>query len=129
MYENRERSRKVVSEDVKRHIVSEIESGNLGQCEASRFYEISRHSIQKWLKRYGKIRYKTTIVEVVMKDEKDKIEELKQALADAHLKMRIYDKMFEIARQDFNVDIKKKYSMQASELLKKKDTRSDNSAE
>lgn len=129
MTEYREIVRKVVSEELKQRIVEEIESGEIGQCEAARLYNISRGSIQKWLKQYGKLRYRTQIVEVVMKDQKDKVDELQQALADAHLKLRLYDKMLELAGKEYKADLKKNFSTQASELLKKKATKSSDSAE
>jgi len=128
MPEYRDIIRKVVSEDVKRRIVEEIESGSIGQCEASRLYGLSRAAIQKWLKQYGKLRYRTQIVEVVMKDEKEKIEELQQALSDAHLKLRLYDKMLELAGKEYKADLKKNFSTQASELLKGKGSKSKKSA-
>lgn len=125
----REIVRKVVSQELKERIVSEIESGNVGQCEASRLYGISRTAIQKWLKQYGKLRYRTQLVEVVMKDEKEKIAELQQALADAHLKVRLYDKMLELAGKEYQADLKKNFSTKASEALKGKGQKSTDSAE
>lgn len=129
MVEYRDIVRKVVSEEVKKRIVEEIESGEVGQCEASRLYGISRVSIQKWLKQYGRLRYRTQIVEVVMKDEKGKLQELQEALADAHLKIRLYDKMLELAGKEYQVDLKKNFSTAASEFLKKPAAKSKGSAE
>jgi transposase-like protein len=115
---------KICSEELKRRIVSEIESGEIGQCEASRLYGLNRNSIQKWLKQYGKLSYSRQIVEVVMKDEREKIEQLQQALADAHLKLKLYDKMFELAGDEYQTDIKKNFSTAASELLRKPEKKS-----
>lgn len=129
MTEYREIEVKVVSEKVKLGIVKEIESGRIGQCEASRQYGLSRSTIQKWLKQYGKLRYRTRIVEVVMSDQKDKIQELQQALADAHLKLRLYDTMLDLAGKEYRVDLKKNFSTQASELLKAGAAKSKSSAE
>lgn len=120
MGEYREVVRKVVGEEVKRRIVQEIESGRMSQSEAARAYGLSRLSIHKWLKEYGKLQYRTSVVEIVMKDEQDKIRELQQALADAHLKIRLYDKMLELAGKEYKADLKKNFSTQASELLKGK---------
>jgi transposase-like protein len=124
----REIVRKVVGEEVKKRIVAEIESGRIGQCEAARLYGISRTAIHKWLKEYGKLRYRTRIVEVVMKDQQDKVKELQQALADAHLKLLLYDKMLELAGKEYKADLKKNFSTQASELLRGKATPSKDCA-
>ena len=98
---------KVFSEELKRRIVQELESGELGQCEASRVYGIHRKAITKWQKQYGRLPPTREIVEVVMKDEKEKIAELQQALSDAHLKLRLYDKMLELAGEEYKADLKK----------------------
>ena len=120
---------KIVSEELKRRIVEEIESGEIGQCEASRVYDINRGAIQKWLKLYGRVEHRRRVVEIVMKDEKEKIQELQQALSDAHLKIRLYDELFELAGSEYGVDIKKNFSGAALEHLNKKGKKSKGSAE
>ena len=120
---------RVAEEGLKRRIVEEIESGEIGQCEASRLYGFNRTALSKWLKQYGKLPHRREIVEVVMKDEKEKLAELQQALSDAHLKLRLYDKMLELAGQEYKTDLKKSFSTQASELLKGKAVKSKGSAD
>ena len=114
---------RVPSDELKRHIINEIESGQMSQSEAERVYGISRGAISKILRQYGRIPPQRQIVEVVMKDQKEKIEELQQALSDAHLKIRLYDKVFELAEKEYKEDIKKNLSIKASELLTKKGKR------
>lgn len=125
----KEQTIKLVSEELKRKIVEEIESGSIGQCEASRLYGIQRTAIQKWLKSYGRFSHTRKIVEVVMKDEREKIEQLQQALADAQLKIRLYDRMLELASKEYNTDIKKNFSTQASNLLRVREKKSKDSAD
>ena len=108
------------SEALKMEIVKEIESGKLSIAEASREYGSTKASVKHWLSEYGKFRPKRSIVEVVMKDETAKIEELQKALAEAHMKLRIYDKMIELANKQYKTDLKKNFDLQASELLEKK---------
>jgi transposase len=105
------------SEGLKLRIVKDVESGKLSIAEASREYETSKQSVKSWLSEYGRFRAQRSIVEVVMKDETAKIEELQKALAEAHLKIRIYDKIMEIAKKKYKIDLKKNYGPQASELL------------
>ncbi len=115
------------SEQLKRKVVEELESGRLSQSEACRLYGLRQGAVWDFLRVYGKLHNRRRIVEVVMSDQKEKIDELKQALAEAHLKLRLYDKMLELAGDEFKTDLKKSFSTQASELLKSKDTKSKNS--
>lgn len=114
---------KHIDEVLKRRIVAGIESGRLGQCEAAREYGLSRTAISKWLRVYGKIKVRTKLVEVVMKEDREEISRLKDALADAHLKLRLYEKMFEVAKRDYNIDLKKNYQTKALESLRQKDAK------
>lgn len=108
------------SEELKARIVEEIERGSLSIKEASLEYRAKKTTIKNWLEEYGRFRAKRSIVEVVMKDETAKIEELQKALAEAHLKLRIYDKMIEIANKEYKTDLKKTFGTKASEFLGKK---------
>lgn len=108
------------SEELKERIVEEIESGNISQAEAVRAYGMTKGAVRFWLESYGKLRCKRTIVEVVMRDEKEKIEELQKALAEAHLKLRIYDKVIEHANKKYKTDLKKTFGTSELESLKEK---------
>lgn len=52
--------------------------------------------MQQWLEEYGRFKLKR---EVVMKSEQDKIAALEKALADAHLKLRVYDELMTNGRR------------------------------
>lgn len=117
-------TRRRYSEPLKLRIVEQIEGGSLSIAEAQREYGTPKSAITHWLKEYGKYRPKQSIVEVVMKDETAKIEELQKALAEAHLKLRIYDKMIDFANKEYKTDLKKNYGTQASEQLEKKEKKS-----
>lgn len=120
--EYKERVVRKYSEELKKRIVEEIESGKSTQAEAAKLYGVLKGTLYGWLNEYGKYRGRRTIVEVVMKDEKEKIEELQQALAEAHLKLRIYDKMIEQADRKYKTDLKKTFGTQALENLKEKES-------
>ena len=109
------------SEPLRKRIVEEIESGSVSIAEAARRYGTNKSTVKNWLEEYGAFRPRRSIVEVVMSDEKAKIEELQKALAEAHMKLRIYDKMIEFAGKKYKTDIKKTFGTQACELLKEKD--------
>lgn len=108
------------SESFREQVVSEVESGRMSCAEASREYGISKSLMKNWLNEYGKFRPQRSIVEVVMKSEKEKISELEKALSEAHLKLRLYDKMLELAGKKYKTDLKKTFGNQVSEGAKDK---------
>lgn len=109
-----DRARMVVSPEVKRAIVEELESGQLSLREAAARGHSTVSRIQLWLKEYGKYQPKRDIVEVVMKSEEEKIAALEKALADAHLKLLVHEKIIEVASKKYKVDLKKTFGPQAS---------------
>jgi transposase-like protein len=103
------------SEELKQRIVEEIEGGGLSIREAARDTRAGVGQVQKWLEEYGRYRPKRDVVEVVMKSEKDKIAELEKALAEAHLKIRVYDQLITEANKCYKTDIKKNFGMRPPE--------------
>lgn len=97
------------SEELKRGIVEEIEGGHLSVRDAARDTRAGVTQIQKWLEEYGRFKPKRDVVEVVMKSEKDKISELEKALAEAHLKIRVYDELISQANKRYKTDLKKSF--------------------
>lgn len=97
------------NEGLKIRIVEEIESGRLSISEAGKEYGAQKSAIRYWLEEYGRFKPKHNIVEVVMKSEQERIAELEKALADAHLKMRIYDEIINLAGKKYKVDLKKTF--------------------
>lgn len=97
------------SEEFKRQVVSEVESGRLSCKDARQEYGISKSVLSIWLSDYGKFRPKHSIVEVVMKSEQEKISELEKALSEAHLKLRLYETIMEQAGKKYKTDLKKTF--------------------
>jgi transposase-like protein len=106
------------SEALKRRVVKEFEAGKISQAELTRRYGIRRGAVSDWLQVYGTIKHRNRVVEVVMSDQREKIEELQKALAEAHLKLRIYDAIIEEANEEYHTDIKKNFGTKALENLK-----------
>ena len=94
---------------LKQRLVEEIERGHLSLREAARDARTSVTMIQKWLEEYGRFKPKRDIVEVVMKSEQDQIAALEKALADAHLKLRVYDELITQANKRYKTDLKKAF--------------------
>ena len=80
----------------KRKVVEEIERGELNSREAARTYGIPYGgTIPIWLRKYGSRRYETKIVRVMMKSERDEINELKKALADERIRSLVFSRQLE----------------------------------
>ena len=111
-------------EGLKVKIVEEIEGGLLSIAEAGREYSAPKATIRSWLEEYGRFKAKRSVMEVVMKSEKERIAELEKALADAHLKMRVYDEIISLAGKKYKVDLKKTFGTRQPETSVSKDTES-----
>lgn len=99
------------SAELKQRLVEEIEQGRLSVREAARDAQTSVTMVQKWLEEYGRFKPKRDVVEVVMKSEQDKIAALEKALAEAHLKLRVYDELITQTNKRYKTDIKKNFGM------------------
>jgi transposase-like protein len=104
-----EQAHRRYSPELKQRIVDEIEAGHLSVREAAREVQTSRTMIQKWLAAFGRYKPKRDIVEVVMKSEQERIAALEKALADAHLKLQVYDELILQANQHYKTDLKKSF--------------------
>jgi len=119
-----EESRMSFSSELKQAIVDEIESGELSVREAAERSHTTITRVKLWLEDYGKFKPKKNIVEVVMKSEQDRITELEKALADAHLKMRVYDEIINLAGKKYKVDLKKTFGTPPPKTSVKQDVSS-----
>lgn len=99
----------------KQKIVKEIERGNLTQNGARRLYGIGGgETIPKWIKKLGKLHLLNKVVRVELKDEVSRLKQLEKekkdlesALAQAHLKLIVYETIIDVAEEELGVDLKK----------------------
>ena len=113
--------RKKYTEEVKRYVVGQLESGAVSRADIAADYGVNKTTLKHWLEEYGKFRPQKSIVEVVMKSEKEKIAELEKALAEAHLKIRAYDVLIQIADKKYKTNLKKNFGTTALESSKEED--------
>ena len=120
-----ERRRRNFSESFKRKKVQEIESGQTKIADLCRQYDTNRSSVYKWLNKYGNM--KTKKERLIIETESDtkqlialkkQIAELKMLLAEKQIQIDFKDKMIEIAEDMYNVEIKKKFEMKPSDIIK-----------
>jgi transposase-like protein len=102
------------STELKQRLVEEIEAGHLSIREAARDAQTTVTLMHQWLEEYGRFKPKRDIVEVVMKSEQDQIAALKKALADAHLKLVVYDELITQANKRYKTDLKKSFGITPS---------------
>jgi transposase-like protein len=102
-----ERALQRYSPELKQRIVEELEAGHLSLREAARDARTTVTMIQKWVEEYGRYRPKRDVVEVVMKSEQERIAALEKALAEAHLKLQVYDELLTQADKKYQLELKK----------------------
>ncbi|MEX0778094.1 MAG: transposase [Balneolales bacterium] len=109
------------SPSLKKQIVGLIESGKLSVAAATREYSVSHTSIYRWINRYSTYN-KTGCVLTIDKNNQtekikalqEKISELEQAVGHKQMKLDYYEKFVEIASDEVDVDLKKKYASKLS---------------
>ena len=99
----------------KQKVISEIESGKLTKEGARKLYGIGGGSvINNWIKRFGKLHLLNKVVRIELKDEVSKIRQLEKekkdlecALAQAHLKLIVYESIISVSEEELGIDLKK----------------------
>ncbi len=99
----------------KQKVITEIENGKLTREGARKLYGIGGGTvINGWIKKFGKLHLLNKVVRIELKDEVSKLKqlekekkELESALAQAHLKLIVYESIIEVAEEELGVDLKK----------------------
>lgn len=116
------KQQRMYSEELKRHIVSLIEKGELTIAQAMREFNIGgKQTVYNWLYRYSRTLKKGTRL-VMEKDSTDKtneqlrkrIAELEAALGRKTLEADLYKTMVELASKEAGVDFKKNFGEKQS---------------
>lgn len=102
------------SEDFKLKIVREYESGKYSVYEMEKIYDITNKSIYSWIYKYSEYNKKSIQV-VEMKDSQaDKvkklearIQELERFVGQKQMKIDYLEKMIDLAKEHYDIDIKK----------------------
>ena len=104
---------KQYSEAFKHHVIKEVEEGLYGATEACIRYGIPQvQTLNRWRRKYGKLKQDIKYVRVIMKGEKDKLKLLEQALIEEKIKNKIMQTMLEVYEEDYGEDVKKKLSIE-----------------
>lgn len=112
------------TESFKRHVVIEVERGEITQCEAGRKYGILGHStILKWCRKYGAYSHSGSNRQSrsVMTDDKRELlflrnenKLLKQQLKESQFREVVLETLVEVAEEELQVPIRKKFGAKRS---------------
>jgi len=114
------------SEELKRQIVKEFEGGQFSVLQLSKLHNVHFQTIYTWIYKYS--RYNDKSIRVVemnesssqkMKDLESKVQDLERALGQKQLYIDYMEKMIEIAKKDYGIDIKKNSDTPQSNGLEK----------
>lgn len=111
------RKQRVYSEEFKRQLVSDFESGKFSVPQLEKLHKVSNGSIYRWIYKYSTFNEKGFRV-VEMKDSSDKklkeleqkIKDLEQVVGQKQIKIDYLEKMMDIAKDELDIDIKKNYN-------------------
>ena len=107
--------RRFFSEQLRKKIVNEYETGKMTVLELSRFYSVSETSIYNWIVKYSN--YEKQSIQIVemkesntnrIKELEQKIKELERIVGVKQIKIDFLEKMTEISKEEYGVDLKKK---------------------
>jgi transposase-like protein len=110
------RGKRIFAEDFKRLIVKEYDKGKFSVLELSKLYHIDNNTIYRWIYKYSIFNEKSArIIEMKessskkLKDLEKRIKDLEQAVGQKQLKIDFYEKMMEIAKDEYGIDVKKNF--------------------
>lgn len=105
------------SEDFKRMLVKEYESGKYSVSQLHKLHQIAPKVIYDWIYKFSNFNDKSVrIVEMKessqkkVKELEQRVKELERAVGLKQLNIDYLEKMLEIAKNDLGIDIKKNYN-------------------
>lgn len=102
------------SEEFKKSIVNDFESGKFSVPQLERLHNIRNHLIYRWIYKYSRSNERGQRI-VEMKDSstqklkalEQKIKELERTVGQKQIQIDYLEKMIDIAKDELNIDIKK----------------------
>ncbi|MDO9261987.1 MAG: transposase [Flavobacteriaceae bacterium] len=111
------RKHRVYSDEFKKELVTIFESGKYSVPQLSKLYGISSSLIYQWIyklstfneKGYRVIEFKQSSMSK-LKELEQKVKELERMVGQKQIKIDYLEKMIDIAKDELNIDIKKKFN-------------------
>jgi transposase-like protein len=123
-------SRRIFSDDFKKARVKEYEKGEFTVVELSRLFKIQGTIIYRWIHQYSTYNKRSIkIVEMAdsgtrkVKELEDRIKELERIIGQKQLNIDYLETMIELAKEKFDIDIKKNSNTPQSNVSMKKDNK------
>ncbi len=121
------RKKRKYSEEFKKQLVTEFESGKYSVLELEKLHGISNRLIYNWIykfsnfnqKGYRVVEHKSSSTKKV-KDLESKIKELEAALGRKQIMVDYLETMMEVAKEELNIDIKKNFDTSQSKSSSQK---------
>ena len=115
------RKKRGYSESFKKQLVADFESGQYSVLELERLHGIGNRTLYNWIYKFSTFNEKGyRIVEMndssskKVRELERKIKELEQAVGQKQIMIDYLEKMMEIAKTEYNIDIKKNYNTSRS---------------
>lgn len=122
--------RRVYSEEFRRELVRLYESGKFSVMQLDRLYGVRFALIYRWIYKYSDFNEKGYRVVEMKQSSTSRIKELEQKIKDLErlvgqkqIKIDFLEEMIDVAKQELNIDIKKKPSTPQSDDSAKKEKR------
>lgn len=113
---------RVYSEDFKKRIVSDFEGGNYSVIELQKLHNISNSLIYGWIYKFSTFNKQgTRVVEMEesslkkVRDLEEKVRELEAVIGRKQVNIDFLETMIEVAKEELDIDIKKKFSTPPSQ--------------
>jgi transposase len=123
-------SRRIFSEDFKKARVNEYEKGEFTVVELGRLFNIQGTIIYRWIHQYSPYNKRSIkIVEMAdsgtrkVKELEDRIKELERIIGQKQLNIDYLETMIELAKEKFDIDIKKNSNTPQSNVSSKKNNK------
>lgn len=104
------------SEAIRRKAVEKFRAGKYTAKELAELYHCSTTSVYRWIYKYSPAdQPKLNVVQMAdstdkkLKDLQQRIAELERALGRKQIQVDFYEKMVELAKQEYNIDLKKNF--------------------
>ena len=108
------KKRRTYSEEFKKLIVKEFESGKFSVLDLGRLHQIKKSVIYRWIYKYSPLNdHGQRIIEMTksstqkLKELEKKIKDLEQIVGQKQIKIDYLEKMIDIAKEELDIDIKK----------------------
>lgn len=120
------RKSRYYTDDFKREMVSLFENGKYSVLQISGIYGVSKDTVYRWIYKFSTFNEKgIRVVEmkqsssIKLKELAQKVKDLERIVGQKQIKIDYLEKMIDVAKDEFDIDIKKKHNTSQSTGLEK----------